>query len=268
MNLVEITDQEFAGFQSILSSSYGISLSSSKKTLVASRLSKRLREYDLRSYGEYLKLINSGEHPGEMQTAINLLTTNETYFFREPNHFKYLQTYLQERHSFGDHFRIWSAACSSGQEPYSVAMLLYACLGNRPWGIMASDINSQVIDTAKRGIYPISQADNIPDQYINQYCLKGVGAQSGYFIIDRLLRSRINYSFINLNSELPRIGEFDIIFLRNVMIYFNNDTKRHLIERLLRHLKRDGHLFIGHSESITGITNQLKMIAPAIYRRI
>lgn len=264
----ELSDREFAQFQSMLYNISGISLATSKKTLVISRLSKRLRECELSSFGEYLKLLDRSDHRHELQTAVDLLTTNETYFFREPNHFTFLKTLAEKSKSSGtDNYRVWSAACSSGQEPYSIAMVLESCLGNRPWEILASDISTQVIDKAKKALYPIAQADNIPKEFLLKYCLKGVGSQAGTFLIDRMLRDRIQFFHGNLNTQLPKLGQFDVIFLRNVMIYFDTETKRQVVSRLETLLKPGGHLLIGHSETLNGINDRLKMLAPSIFRK-
>jgi chemotaxis protein methyltransferase CheR len=264
----DISDREFARFQSMLYDIAGISLADSKKTLVVSRLSKRLREYQLGNFSDYLKLIDSNEHPHELQTAVDLLTTNETYFFREQNHFTFLKEHAEKsRNSGADNFRVWSAACSSGQEPYSIAMVLDSVLGNSSWEIQASDISTQVLDKARLGLYPIAQADNISNDYLMKYCLKGVGSQLGTFAVDRKLRDRVRYFHGNLNTATPKIGLFDVIFLRNVMIYFDVNTKRQVVARLQAHLKSGGYLLIGHSESLNGINDHLKMVAPSIFRK-
>lgn len=264
----EINENEFAQFQKMLYGIAGISLSASKKPLVVSRLSKRLREHQLSSYTEYLKLLDSGAHPNELQTAIDLLTTNETYFFREPNHFQFLRSHLAgvKLNGAGSPFRVWSAASSSGQEAFTIAMVLADCLGTRPWEVMGSDISTQVLAKAKQALYPIEQAEHIPKELLGRYCLKGVGAQAGMFLMARELRDRVSFQFANLNTDLPRLGEFDVVFLRNVMIYFDVDTKRAVVQRLKQHIKPGGYLLIGHSETLNGINSDLKMIAPSIYR--
>ncbi len=264
--VAQLSDQEFSLFQSFLYQGAGITLSSQKKPLVVSRLSKRLRHHNLDSYGDYLKLIEKDEHGAERQVALDLLTTNETYFYREPAHFEFLQDMLCARNNSGT-FRVWSAACSSGQEPYSVAMLLANVLGNRNWEILASDISTRVLEQAKRGLYPIAQAEKIPQHYLKEFCLKGVDEHAGSFLFSRSVRERIKFCQINLNARLPDVGQFDVIFLRNVMIYFDNDTKRQVVERLSEVLKPGGHLIIGHSESLNGVTDVLNMRSPSIYQK-
>ena len=266
MNAVDMTDQEFACFQSMLFEHAGISLPSHKKHLVVSRLGKRLRKYQLSSFGEYWNLVCNADNPTERQIAIDLLTTNETYFFREPKHFEFLQSHL-ESDLKKPNLRVWSAACSYGQEPYSIAMLLADRLGYREWEVIASDISTKVLASAKKGLYPIEQAEKIPDVYLKKYCLKGVGEYDGHFLIDPQLQRKIKFSQINLNDDLPNTGSFDIIFLRNIMIYFDHETKARLIQKLQNKIKVGGYLLIGHSETLNGIKSELSMISPSIYQR-
>jgi chemotaxis protein methyltransferase CheR len=265
MDIAAINDKEFSQFQNLIYKIAGISLSPAKKPLVSGRLAKRLREHRLSSYGDYFKLLSSGKHPDEIQAAVDLLTTNETYFFREPKHFDFLRDKVLANHKKGRAFRVWSAASSSGQEAYTIAMVAADCLGDQPWEVVASDISTRVLEHARTGHYPIEQARHIPDRYLSNYCLKGVGSQQGTFLIDSSLRNRVNFMQINLNSTLPKIGEFDLVFLRNVMIYFDDETKRQVVRRIMAQLKSGGHLLIGHSESLNGIVDELKQLMPSVY---
>lgn len=267
MHIPPITDHEFSQFQKLIYRIAGIHMSAAKKPLVTGRLAKRLNQYGLASYGEYFKLLNSGDHPRELQTAVDLLTTNETYFFREPKHFEFLQQKILPAHPRSRSFRVWSAACSSGQEPYSVAMTLADSLGEGPWEVLASDISTRVLEKARSGHYPLQQSEHIPRTYLARYCLKGVGAQEGTFLIDNSLRNRVRFAQINLNERLPRMETMDLIFLRNVMIYFDAETKRKVVQNLAGALRPGAYLFIGHSESLNGIYDGLITIAPAIYRK-
>jgi chemotaxis protein methyltransferase CheR len=264
---VRITEQEFQQFQRFMFEAAGITLPSSKKELVSGRLARRLEPCGVQSYGEYFQLLTSGEAPAELQTAIDLLTTNETYFFREEQHFELLAKLAAEASTRRKPFRVWSAASSSGEEAYSIAMVLQDRLGDRAWEVIASDISTRVLARARTGHYPLQRTSHIPQSYLKRYCLKGIGAESGTLLITRELRSRVHFSHVNLNEELPRIGAFDVIFLRNVMIYFNADTKREVISRLVAHLVPEGHLFIGRSETLNGVTDALLAVAPSIYRR-
>lgn len=262
-----ITDTEFSHFQRFIYEAAGITLSSAKKALVSGRLAKRLQACELSSYTDYFKLLSSGESPAEVQTAVDLLTTNETYFFRESKHFELLQQVAAQPRPGGQPFRIWSAACSTGEEPYSMAMVLAETLGNAAWEVTASDISTRVLERARAAHYPMERARLIPPTFLKRYCLRGFDTQQGTLLVDRGLRSRVSFMQVNLNTNLPRLASFDMIFLRNVMIYFNGDTKRQVIARTVSVLKPGGHLCIGHSESLNDISTALVQLAPSIYRK-
>jgi len=260
-----IADPVFQAIRAWIHETAGISLSEQKKALVMGRLAQRLRHYGLQSYGEYFELLHGGAHPSELQIAVDLLTTNETHFFREPKHFDFLRERILARHPAGRMFRAWSAASSSGEEPYSIAMTLADALKDGPWEVMASDLSTRVLERAQHGHYPMARAKTIPPRYLKEYCLKGVGAQEGTFLVAPRLRGRVRFAQINLVGTLPRLGEFDVIFLRNVMIYFDPPTKREVVARLVPYLARGGHLFVGHSESLNGVSDALKTVQPSVY---
>lgn len=267
MQIATLSDQDFGEFQRLLYRLAGISLSPAKKALVCGRLAKRLKHHALDSYRDYLRLLTSGRAPDELQMALDLLTTNETYFFREPKHFDFLQQHILATRKPGAPLRVWSAACSSGEEPFSLAMVLADRLGDAPWEIVASDISTRVLERARSGLYAMERASHIPQRYLQEYCLKGTGSQEGRFLVDKRLRARVKFHQINLNETLPRLGEFDVVFLRNVMIYFNTDTKARVVERIAGTLKPGGYLLIGHSESLNGVTDVLKPVRPSVYRK-
>lgn len=262
-----ITDQEFARFQRFIFEAAGISLANSKKALVAGRLAKRLHECGARNYAEYLQLLASGTAEAEVQRAVDLLTTNETYFFREERHFAFLRELAIAARAQKAGFRVWSAASSTGEEAYSIAMVLADCLGESPWEVVGSDISTRVLARARTGHYALERATKIPDSYLKRFCLRGVGEQEGTLLIARELRRRVKFTRVNLNEKLPSLGTFDVIFLRNVLIYFSPETKRDVIGRVVAPLKPDGHLFIGHSESLSGVTDVVQAVAPAIYQK-
>jgi len=266
-NTAALNDREFGQFQSWLYRAAGINLSPAKKALVAGRLFKRLKHYELDSYGQYFTLIMTDQRNGELQVALDLLTTNETYFFREPKHFDFLRQQVLPKAAPGKVFRLWSAASSSGEEPYSLAMTLAEALGTTPWEVIGSDISTQVLAKARNGHYPMERATTLPQPLLAKYCLKGTGRQEGTFLIDKSLRNRVHFAQVNLNETLPDLGEFDVIFLRNVMIYFDQETKSKVVTRLLPHLKSGGYFIISHSESLNGVNDTLKLVAPSIYRK-
>jgi chemotaxis protein methyltransferase CheR len=245
----------------------GISLSSSKKTLVVSRWGKRLAHHGLTNYGEYLKLIADSQSGEELQISLDLLTTNETYFFREQKHFDFLRNHVLPAVRSGHPFRIWSAACSSGEEPYSIAMQLAAELKHPNWEVLGTDISSRVLKRARTGLYEMSRIQGIPPDYLRRFCLKGTGPYADHLLIGRPLRERIRFERVNLNETLPKLGQFDVIFLRNVMIYFDTDTKAKVVSRLLPCLKPGGFFLIGHCDTLHGIAHNLEPLGIAIYRK-
>lgn len=262
-----ISDTDFRRFQRWLHEVAGIALADHKKTLLVGRLSKRLGPCGVRGWKDYFELLMDGSRPGELQVAIDLLTTNETYFFREPAHFKFLAEHILKPFEGNEPLRIWSAASSSGEEIYTLAMVLADALGmGRRWEIFGSDLSTRVLETARRAHYPMTRADKIPPDFLKRFCLKGTGPQEGTFLIDRPLRDRVSFAQINLNETLPDIGMFDIVFVRNVMIYFDPDTKRQVMARILTKLKPRGHVFVSHSENLHGATDRVEMVKPSIYR--
>jgi len=262
-----ITDAEFAQVQRLIYRIAGISMPDSKKTLVVGRLSKRLRARNCTSFTQYLKLVGCGNEEQELQTMVDLLTTNETYFFREEQHFEFLRKVILPEHARGQPFDVWSAASSTGEEVYTIAMVLADELGlGAPWSVLGSDLSTQVLAKAQRGQYWLDRVRGLPQESLRKYCLKGVRSQEGSFVIAPELRRHTRFMQINLNQPLPQLGKFHVIFLRNVMIYFDNPTKKQVVERLARQLHPHGWLIIGHSESLNGITDCVRPIKPTIYR--
>lgn len=266
-NATPLTDKEFSQFQHFIYEAAGITLPSTKKPLVSGRLAKRLQAHGIASYGDYFALLSSGKAADEVQTAIDLLTTNETYFFREMQHFDLLRELALQARGRSEEFRVWSAASSSGEEAFSIAMVLADTLGMGAWSVLGTDISSRVLRVAEHAHYPMERARHVPVDYLKRFCLRGVGAQEGTLLISRALRARVRFLHANLNAALPEFGRFDVVFLRNVMIYFNDDTKRQVASRVAAALRPGGHFFIGHSESLNGMNAGLVMTAPSIYRK-
>jgi chemotaxis protein methyltransferase CheR len=263
-----ITDQEFAMFQRLLYKLSGINLSDNKKVLLVGRLQKRLREFGFETYSQYYRLLASGQNPAEVQTMVDLMTTNETYFFRESKHFDFLRDEVLRKRSGNEPFRIWSAASSTGEEAYTMAMVLADAIPRQPWEVVGTDISTQVVAKARRGHYPLDRNEGIPPAFLSKYCLKGVRSQAGTFLMNSALRERVNFHHANLTHPLPaELGIFDVIFLRNVMIYFDQETKSKVVGHLVQHLKRGGYFIIGHSETLNGIENGLSILRPTIYQK-
>jgi chemotaxis protein methyltransferase CheR len=200
---------------------------------------------------------------------INQVTTNETSFFRENKHFNYLVNKILP--DAKERLHIWSAASSIGVEAYTIAMVLDEALAprNLPFDILASDINIEVLQQAKEAIYDIRFASNIPEHYLKSYCLKGVGKMKNKFAINEYLKKKLTFSQINLTQPISNhIGKFDIIFLRNVLIYFDIQTKKDVVKFVLEHLKVGGYFFIGHSETLFNISDEVVQVMPTVYQKI
>lgn len=264
-----ITDAEFGQFQKLIYQIAGISLSDAKKILLVGRLTKRLKHYNFSTFGEYYRYVTSGQAPEEMQLMVDLLTTNETYFFREEKHFDFLRGKILAQHPSGRPFEVWSAASSTGEEIYTIAMVLAEHFGlDGQWRVLGTDISMTVLKKAEAGIYPMERIRGMPPEYLKKYCLKGVRSQEGSVLIDQRLRTHTRFMQANLNANLPEVGgPFDVIFLRNVMIYFDQPTKRQVVARLLKKLRPGGWFIIGHSETLNGINEEVVAVQPTIYRK-
>ena len=262
-----VSDQEFALFRKLIHRLAGINLADSKKPLLAGRLTRRLRHHGVDSFLDYYHLVTRAGHANELQLMVDLLTTNETCFFREAAHFEFLRSFAASRR--GRRFRVWSGASSSGEEAYTIAMVLAETLGlTADWKIVASDISLSMLEKARTGRYPTERGKGIPPELLQKYCLEGARDQEGSFLVSPKLRERVDFRHINLIAPTTRdLGQFDLIFLRNVMIYFDNETKRKVVGNMLPHLREDGTLIVGHSETLTGITDALSAMRPTFYCR-
>lgn len=271
-----ITQREFGLFQELIHRKAGIWLGAQKTALLVSRLGRRVRELGLSSFGEYHALAE--EHGGlELVHLLDLITTNETRFFREPRHFEFIVNTLvpavQDAAAAGAPraLRVWSAACSSGEEPYSLAMLLLDALpAEDGWSvdILATDLSSRVLDEARAARWPAERAREIPQEYLRRFMLRGRRSEEGWMKAGAELRSAVRFQRLNLHDEIPSgLGAFDMIFCRNVLIYFSPEAKERVITRLLRHLRPGGHFFLGHAETLNGIADGMTSVVPNVYRR-
>jgi chemotaxis protein methyltransferase CheR len=264
--VASITDAEFVCFQRLVLQATGITLSDQKKALVVGRLGSRLRNRKVDSFSAYYKLLQDPGEGDEVQAAIDLITTNETSFFREADHFQVLRDYIHSLRPVPFPFRVWSAASSSGEEAYTIAMVLADLLGASEWEILGTDISTRVLEQARKGLYPLERAAVIPQDFLRRFCLKGQDRHEGLFLMGRQLRDRVTFRQANLCGVLPRLGPFDVAFLRNVLIYFDVPQKRRVVEAVIAQLKPDGMLIVGHSESLTGICEGLVAVRPTVYR--
>ncbi|OHX18723.1 CheR family methyltransferase [Chromobacterium sphagni] len=264
-----LSDEEFAIFRQFIFREAGIDLPAGKRSLVQSRLSKRIRHLGLDSYSAYWQMLRKPTAHAERQRAINLLSTNETYFFREPQHFHWLEQEVQHlRDIRPGTVRVWSAACSTGEEPYTIAMVLAETLGmNGNWRIYATDINTKVLAIAKRAVYSVDRARRTPPHFWQKYFLRGRDEYEGMVRVMPELARRVDFSNLNLlHCNKFHQGEFDIVFLRNVLIYFNEATKLEVLSNLCTRMKGGGHLLIGHSESLHKLALPLTQEEPSRYR--
>jgi chemotaxis protein methyltransferase CheR len=269
----DFTDRDFQNLRRIVREHTGIFLSDAKRELVYSRLSRRLRKLKLRGFDQYCKLL-ANEDPTEITEFINAITTNLTSFFREPHHFDYLaNTALPEitnRNRHQRRIRVWSAGCSTGEEPYSIAIILKEAMPRQEsWDIqiLATDLDSNVVAHAQNGVYHQERIEGLSQQRIQRWFQRGKGDNAGKVRVVPELRELITFRHLNLMREWPMKGPFDIIFCRNVVIYFDKETQRTLFRRFAGLLGGDGYLFIGHSESLFKVSEQFRLIGKTIYAR-
>jgi chemotaxis protein methyltransferase CheR len=270
---IAVSDRDFHRFQALIHREAGIWLAPVKKALLVGRLARRLRELALTSYGDYYERVVVDE--AERIRMLDAICTNETHFFREPKHFEFLTERLfpawraeadagrRERR-----LRIWSAACSTGEEPYTLAMVLLSAF---PAGwdleILASDLSTKVLDRAAAGLWPLEKSKEIPDPYLKAYMLRGFGAQEGLMKAGPEIRALVKFTRVNLVGEgWPGGRPFDLVFCRNVLIYFERQAKITVVERLLDRLDPRGYLFLGHAESLGGFTVKARAVLPTVYQ--
>ncbi len=263
---MQISDQSFSTVADAFHKVSGIRLEASKRQMVIGRLQRLAGERGLNNLDDYVNQVIRGGDKTELVRVIDRLTTNETYFFREPAHFEHLTNILAQRRP-GPLFRVWSAASSSGEEAYSIAMLLADKLGKTGWEIVGTDLSTTVVSAAQRALYPMDRARDTPPQYLKRFCLKGQGPYEGQLLVDKSLRANVRFMQANLMQTLPDIGEFDVVFLRNVLIYFDQPSKLDIVKRVVPQIKKGGHLFTGHSESLQQLPPGLVHIQPAVYAR-
>src|SRR5579872_7450025 len=266
----------FRKFQSLIYEESGIWLGDHKHALLTGRLAKRLRLLGLESMQEYFQLVTHPDQQHERAVMIDCITTNQTHFFREPRHFEFLaqQVFPRWQHDASagvrvQHLRVWSAGCSTGEEPYSLAMILLKHFPpEQGWEleVLASDICTRVLERARSAVYPLEKAKEIPPEFLRAYMLKGRGEQKGVMKVNPDLHRVVRFARVNLHADsYPILGSFDLIFCRNVLIYFDQESKTKVIGGILRHLSPSGLLFVGHSEHLGGIATGLKTVAPTIH---
>lgn len=265
------SDKHFQIVRNIVTAHSGIVLSDIKKDMVYSRLVRRIRASGLTHFDDYCKLLEDQNHE-EFTHFINALTTNLTYFFRENHHFELLANQvlpeIMQKNKETKKIRIWSAGCSTGMEPYSIAMVVKEVV---PAGwdvkILATDLDTNVIAEAQRGVYTLDKVSGISDKRLKQWCLKGKGENADKMMIKKSLKQLIQYKQLNLLNDFPFSGLIDIIFCRNVVIYFDKETQKVLFNKFTKIHRSIGYLFIGHSETLYNVSNDYKLLGNTLYQK-
>jgi chemotaxis protein methyltransferase CheR len=270
-------DRDYEFIRGLVYTHSRINLGADKKELVSARLGKRLRATGLTTITDYCRHLQGPRATEELPHLIDVISTNHTYFFREIAHFDFLtQTILPELMAARQAARwprlnIWSAACSSGEEPYTIALVMEQFFGRQatwPWQLDATDISNPVLAKAREGAYKSEALEKIPPAQLRAFFQEGAGALAGTFRVKPALQQNIRFRQLNLlGPSLPFSEPFQIIFCRNVMIYFDRATQEELVARLSRLLVPGGYLLVGHSESLTGIKHSMESVRPAVYRR-
>jgi chemotaxis protein methyltransferase CheR len=264
-----LTKEEYDHIRTLLYDECGISLGEHKQSLVISRLSKRLRTLQLESFAAYYEFVTGDDSGAEFTRMLDLLSTNKTDFFREPKHFEFLRDTILPGLAEQKRIRIWSSACSTGEEPYTIAITLHESVPHpEQWNfqVLASDISTRVLAHAAAGLYDEERIHDVPPEVARRHFLKGSGENCGLVKVKPHLSDIITFRRMNLmDDRFPIKQPLDLIFCRNVMIYFDRPTQERLVGKFYRYLKPGGHLFIGHSESLQWVTHSFKHLAPTIY---
>lgn len=274
MNGPTLGDSEFGFLRTFVYEHCGISLGEHKRQLVQGRLLRRLRALKLRDFQSYCELLKRDPH-GELGELASAISTNVTAFFRESHHFdlltnELLPKWIAEKKKQGGRLRIWSAGCATGEEPYTLAIVLAEALekhGNIDAKILATDLSPQALETAKKGVYPIERLEGVSAERRRRWFLRGEGEYDQFACVHPRLRELVTILPLNLLHDWPMQGPFDAIFCRNVVIYFDKPTKQRLFQRYAGLLPEEGYLFLGHSESMYGLNDSFDLIGRTVYRK-
>jgi len=271
MNLItsELTEDQFQKISELTYRLCGINLKEGKQALVRARLIKRLRALGISTFDDYIAFIESNDGQGELTFMVDVMTTNKTHFFREPEHFNYLVDKILAAIQ-GRRIRIWSAACSSGEEPFSIGMLLrenVADLDSRDVKILATDISNRMLEKARRSLYSEDVVRDVPPLFLQKYFTKTRQDNQTAYQVKTGVRNLVHFAWLNLMDKWPMKGSFNVIFCRNVMIYFDRQTQQRLIQRFYDLLEPQGYLFVGHSEGLSAVSHKFRYVKPAIYQK-
>ncbi|MEE9493875.1 MAG: protein-glutamate O-methyltransferase [Gammaproteobacteria bacterium] len=268
------TDQDFDYIRELVYTQTGIDLSEGKRDLVYNRMTRRLRALAITSFSDYTRYLKGGNGEQELSNFINAITTNLTSFYREMHHFEYLGNEfvpeLMKLHAVDKRIRIWSAGCSTGEEPYSLAMTLREAMPSiDSWDvkILATDLDSNVIETGRAGVYSQERVEGISNDRLKRWFKKGSGENAGKVKVHPDLQSMISFRQLNLMKNWPVKGPFDLIMCRNVVIYFDKPTQTKLFSRFANYLSNSGRLFVGHSESLAKVSTDFELIGKTVYKK-
>jgi chemotaxis protein methyltransferase CheR len=264
-----LSDKEYRQLSDIIYESAGISLGNNKKELVHARLSKLMRKRGISGFSEYLAILAADKTGNELVGLMDAISTNVTHFFREHQHFDFLVEAIQKNLLYSN-LKIWSAGCSSGEEPYSIAITLLEHIVNqcrtKPQ-ILATDLSTKVLDRAISGVFPAKSIESVDPAIVRKYFLKGRNDAENLVKVKPEVKSMVSFQRLNFMEQFSFQSTFDFIFCRNVMIYFDNSTRERLIARFYDSLKSGGYLIIGHSESLSGLSHTFQYVKPTIYRK-
>jgi chemotaxis protein methyltransferase CheR len=272
-----LSTQLFHQFSQLVYQQCGINLHEGKRELLQARLNKRLRATGVQSYQDYYRFVTLPDNQAEIIQFLDCISTNLTYFFREPKHFEFLEQVAMpellasKRTTRNTRIRLWSAACSTGEEPYSLAMCVLPHLSEaekRDFRILGTDISTRVLEIARKGLYAKDRVGKVPGGLRKQFFQRRDGADGEvYYEVAPALKQTVVFRRLNLKERYPFSGPFDYIFCRNVMIYFDKATQQELIQKMAGYLSPGGYLFVGHSESLTGLQHSLNYVRPSVYQK-
>jgi chemotaxis protein methyltransferase CheR len=265
-----LTDRDLGQIVRLVYDRSGITLHDGKRSLVTARLQKRLRVHGYRTFSQYLQHVESDAKGDELTELLDAIATNHTYFFREEQHFDLLRERVVPEwraKPSGGPFKVWSAACSTGEEPYTIAMTLRDLSPAPEFNIVASDLSTKALRGAKSAVYKLQGVESLSREVLRAHFERGMGEQAGLVRVNQAVRQHVTFRNLNL-LEISDLGErYDVVFCRNVMIYFDKAVQQRVVQMLERHIKPGGYLFISHAESLNGVTHGLRWIAPAVYRK-
>lgn len=272
----KFTPSEFNKLRQVIYDLTGIALKDNKREMLYSRLSKRLRQLGLNDFSDYIDIFERGDYQEEIGHLVNAVTTNLTRFFRESHHYDFLKDVVipdyikKSKQAPAEEFMVWSAGCSSGMEAYSAAMVIYKHLPKNLHDkvkILATDIDTNMLNTGKNGIYARQHLDTIPEDYQRQFKDLKKSEDNKEIVMPDALKAMVHFKYLNLQHEWPIRKKFDVIFCRNVMIYFDRETRNNLIDRYVKQLKDQAYLFLGHAESLVNQEMDIKPIGKSIFQK-